>query len=258
MAKQNLIFRILFLSDFLYFIAQAIEHFIIKNADIVIALMPYLGSVAKRKGAKKVIIIPNGVDFKLIKKYSIYSKEELRRKLKIPLNKKVLLVASRLVPLKRVDMAIRALKKIKEERDDIVLYILGDGPERPRLEKLVDKLGLSSNVYFMGCVSHEDVLKYMLSADLLIHTSVIEGHSKTIIEAMACKCPIIASNTTGIKDILRNDIAILFDDEEDLANKIKYALNSQDILKRLSSKAYIEAERRYDLNECEKKNRVVI
>jgi len=72
LAKQNLIFRILFLSDFLYFIAQAIEHFIIKNADIVIALMPYLGSVAKRKGAKKVIIIPNGVDFKLIKKYSIY------------------------------------------------------------------------------------------------------------------------------------------------------------------------------------------
>lgn len=242
------------------FFAEMIEYLVLKYSKVIIALTAHLAYVAKRKGAKRIIIIPNGVDLNFLKRYSHIPKKRLRNTLGIENNKKVLIYVGRLVPIKRVDFIIHAFAKVHKQFQDCVLYILGDGPERKKLENLSKSLGVNSSVHFMGYVSNEVVIKFLLCSDLFINASLIEGHPKAVIEAMACKCPIIASNVTGNNDVLQNNkTALLFThDVDELTEKIMDLLNHPNKSRKLSKNAYNEVLKKYDLKVVEEKNRCLI
>jgi glycosyltransferase involved in cell wall biosynthesis len=112
----------------------------------------------------------------------------------------VVLGAGRLAPEKDFPTLIRAFDELREERD-ARLVITGAGPERDRLEALVEELGLSDVVEFAGFV--DNVYQYMANADVFVLSSRNEGFGMVIAEALACATPVVSTDCpSGPAEIL--------------------------------------------------------
>lgn len=97
----------------------------------------------------------------------------------------VLLCVSRLVPEKRVDKAIEVYAMVRRECPGARLNVVGDGPDRPKLESLARRLGVEQGVRFEGMVAHEDMGRHFSQADIFLLLSKWEGTSIALLEAMA-------------------------------------------------------------------------
>jgi glycosyltransferase involved in cell wall biosynthesis len=103
----------------------------------------------------------------------------------------IVVSCGRLVPVKNLPLLLRAIADIRERRP-AHLVILGDGPERLRLEKLAGHLRVSEQVRFLGF--QRNPFKYMAASTVLVLSSDCEGFGLVIPEAMACGTPVIASD----------------------------------------------------------------
>lgn len=121
--------------------------------------------------------------------------------LPVPLNTPVKAVTvGRLIPLKRVDGLLKALKEVP----DLGLVVVGDGPERPRLEQLARDLGVSNRVYFAGQRSRRETLSLMAACDLFVLNSTHEGLPHVVLEAMALGLPVVATAVGGTPEVVRD------------------------------------------------------
>ena len=108
------------------------------------------------------------------------------------------LTVGNLVPLKGHDMAIKALSDIPT----LHLWIVGDGPERGRLEALAGSLGVAERVTFLGAVPHERMSEVYSAASILILASEREGWPNVLLEAMACGARVVATNVSDVPQIV--------------------------------------------------------
>jgi len=123
------------------------------------------------------------------------------RPLPVPLATPIKAVTvGRLVPWKRVDGILEAVARVP----DLGLVIIGDGPERPRLERLAQSLGLSGRVYFAGARSREETLGLMAACHLFVLNSTYEGLPHVVLEAMALGLPVVATAVGGIPEVVRD------------------------------------------------------
>lgn len=110
----------------------------------------------------------------------------------------VILVVAHLIPQKGVDVAIRALKELP---DRVVLWVVGDGPERLALQRTAESLGVHERTSFCGLQA--DVSPFMQAADCLACPSLWEeAAGLVILEAMACGLPVIGSSVGGIPEFI--------------------------------------------------------
>lgn len=114
----------------------------------------------------------------------------------------IILVASRLTSEKNIPLALNVFKEITRRYQKIGLVIVGSGPERSRLENLVEDLNLGHSVVFEEWQS--DLASYYKTAHMLLLTSNFEGYGLTIVEAIAAGCPVVSTDV-GIADILLQD-----------------------------------------------------
>jgi glycosyltransferase involved in cell wall biosynthesis len=112
----------------------------------------------------------------------------------------VLVCVSRLHPEKGLPFLLEALSAITLSGRNVVLRIAGTGPERASLEKLATKLGLGGRVRFLGW--RTDVLCLLAAADLVVHPSLQEALPSAVIEALALSKPVVATDVSGVPDIL--------------------------------------------------------
>lgn len=113
----------------------------------------------------------------------------------------VILVVAHLIPQKGVDVAIRALKELP---DRVVLWVIGDGPERLALQRAAESLGVHKRTRFCGLQT--DVSPFMQTADCLVCPSLWEeAAGLVILEAMACGLPVIGSSVGGIPEFITPD-----------------------------------------------------
>jgi len=181
----------------------------------------------------KIEIIYNGIDGS---HGQASSKQETRKQLGIEEDAFVLGTVARLDPIKNHDMMIRVLKTIREKHPEVYLIIVGDGPERRRLERLVADLGLSSFVIFTGF--REDTDLFYSVMDLFMLTSFSEGTAMTLLEAMACSLPCIVTNVGGNPEIVedqRTGFIIPVNDEKALSDKISILMNDNVLRKQIGS-----------------------
>ncbi len=125
----------------------------------------------------------------------------------------VLLYVGSEEPRKNLGVVLEALSIIRKEIPDIVLLKVGSpgmGESRKPITQLITKHQIEERVFFTGDVSEEMLAKYYNAADLFVFPSFYEGFGLPIIEAMACGCPVIASNTTSIPEVV-GDAGILVD-----------------------------------------------
>ncbi len=148
----------------------------------------------------------------------------------------VALTVAYLIPDKGVHVAVRALAALPE---DVVLWIVGDGPQRANLEALAGDLKLGQRVRFLG--AHHNVVPFMQAADCFLCPSIWnEGAGNANFEAMACGLPDIASRVGGIPEFVedgRNGFLFPVGDDRALAEQIRRLHDDPELRHRMSQAA---------------------
>ncbi len=140
----------------------------------------------ERIGVRKEIeVIPNGINFGEIELIKASEEES------------DIIFAGRLIEEKNVDILIKAVELVREEDPDVKCVIIGDGPERGKLEKLVYDLKLENNIEFKGFLeNYDDVISYMKLSKVFVLPSTREGFGIVALEANACGLPVVTVNHT--------------------------------------------------------------
>ena len=176
-------------------------------------------------------VIHNFIDFERFKK----SDKDHFRKAIAPNGEKILVHTSNFRKVKRVDDVIYIFKKVHEKIPSKLLLI-GDGPERRKMEDLCRKIGLCDEIRFLG---KQDAVEELLAvSDLFLMPSGSESFGLAALEAMACEVPVISSNVGGLPELNINGVtgflsklgnvdemaknAITLLENEDLLNKFRH------------------------------------
>lgn len=115
------------------------------------------------------------------------------------------LTVSRLVPIKRIEMQLHALKDLLPSFPQLVLHIVGDGPEEAKLTKIVKELDIKAHVVFHGYQTGYMLGLYYIECDCLLLTSDYEGWGMVIIEAASAGMPIIMTNVGCAEELIINE-----------------------------------------------------
>jgi glycosyltransferase involved in cell wall biosynthesis len=103
-----------------------------------------------------------------------------------------ILAAGSLIPLKQYDVFVEVIAEIKKLIPGIKAMLIGKGPEKDRLEKLIVQLGLQSNITLIGELSYAGVIERMQRAKVFLHPSSYEGFGVVSIEALYARCHVIS------------------------------------------------------------------
>jgi glycosyltransferase involved in cell wall biosynthesis len=170
-------------------LASPVLHLVWKNAASVVANSEGLRRLAHAFDSRfDIPIIPNGVD---LESYTIVDHDWSHPRL---------LSAGRIVHQKGLDLAMRALGRLKEFPWE--WHIAGDGPQMRELQSLAKQLGIEDRVFFLGWQSREGLLACYQQANVFLFPSRHEGMPNAVLEAMASGLPVIASCIAGNEDLV--------------------------------------------------------
>jgi len=151
----------------------------------------------------RVEVIYNGID------HGPYSSDQedlcsfrdaFRKQLGLNAHAVVVMQVARLDPIKDHFLAIHAVSKLLDKGNDIHLVIVGDGPERSRIESEIVKVGVQNKVHMLGL--RRDVPTLLKCSDIALLTSLSEGIPLTLIEGMACGLPCVSTDVGGVREIV--------------------------------------------------------
>jgi glycosyltransferase involved in cell wall biosynthesis len=191
----------------------------------------------KIKKSENAVVIPNGIDFSYIREINP-SKE-----------KSDIIFAGRLIKEKNIDILIKSVHLAREESPNIKCFIIGDGPERAKLEKMVDELDIQNNIIFKGFIeNYGDLISYMKSSKVFLLPSSREGFGIVVIEANACGLPVIVINhkMNAAVDLIENGENGFISEQSESAiskNMIKCIKEKKEM-----EETCIESSKEYDWN----------
>jgi len=204
----------------------------------------------------KITILPIFTDILKVSNTSV--KTHLHQK--YPQFDFIILMASRLVPEKNIGMAIDAFKVVLKQNPKAGLLIVGDGPEKEKLKskvfqtqafqmtgvesfKLSGGVGpdLSKNIIFENAVDFDILISYYKSADLFLLTSNYEGYGRTIVEALAARCPVLMTGVGVAGEYVKNGyngFIIQPKDRKNLEKTLRIILKNPNILSNFKENGY--------------------
>lgn len=178
---------------------------VMKHADIVISNSNYIKSLAISLGVKREIKVVNlGANTNLF--YPKPKNTNILRKHNVPIDAKILLTVSSLIPLKGNERVIRIMQNIHKKHNDTYYLIVGEGQYKKHLIQLADSLGVNDKVIFCGEVPHNEVNEYMNLCDIFIMPNKQEGFGIVFLEANACRKPVIGGNSGGVPEAIVNGV----------------------------------------------------
>lgn len=197
----------------------------------------------------KITLIHNGIEKIEFKKKDEARKELLEKTSKPPFenNTKWFGTIAELHKNKGLEYAIAGVSKIQSP---FVFFILGGGEERKNLENLIEKYNLQEKVFLLGFVEHGS--QYLKAFDLFLLTSIKEGLPFALLEAGLAGLPVIASNITGIPDIVENGeggILVTRGREGEITRAIEFLLDNPDKQKSFAEHLKNRVEKEFSLKQ---------
>lgn len=195
----------------------------------------------------KVELVPNGVPTD--RGDDLPPPEMVRRSLGIPADAMVVGTVGRLVEVKRQDLLIRAVGRLRVRLPGVRLLLVGDGPERPRLEALAAGLGLSDRVHFAGYQPCPE--QFLRAMDVFCLSSRSEGFPVSLLEAWAAERPVVCTAVGGIPNILTDCITgrlVPSGDEAALTDALADVLDDPAVAAGLGRAGRAEVATRYSLD----------
>jgi glycosyltransferase involved in cell wall biosynthesis len=172
------------------------------NIDHWLSTSRYNAAQVEARYGRKVQVVHNGVDVDLFKPRA--RAVDLRRRLGLPGNARVLASVGRLVGWKGLRVILEALPQLPQE---VHYMVVGEGPDEPRLREHAAQLGLAGRVHFCGRIVHDELPQVLAQADLLVQPSLgEESFGITLVEAMACALPVLASRQGGMTEIVLSGV----------------------------------------------------
>jgi len=152
---------------------------------------------------KKIFVVHNGVE----PPPNIPSKKEARKILGFPEDKVIILAVGRHIPQKRLDLLVEAIRRLDRNiRDNILVLIVGHGPETPFLINLTKNYKLTGTIRFPGAVPHEKIWLYYSASDIFVLTSDKESAPMVLLEAASMGNAIVTSRTGDYALMMRNRV----------------------------------------------------
>ncbi len=213
----------------------------LEKYDVVVAICDEMKEELQKTYkniSNKIVRIYNPFNFKRILNLS-ENKEELTEKELELIKDKYIVAVSRLdTKQKDYNTLIKGFKMAKEEGIEEKLYIVGDGPDRKKIEKLIEQNGLESEILLIGRKKNPYV--WMKNSEFYVHSSNYEGLPTVLIEAMICGKIVISSNCpTGPFEILKGgECGILFEigKEKELSKALIKLLKNKTLINNYSKK----------------------
>lgn len=168
------------------FVAKTIEWLAARLPDRIVAVSEHTKTALVGHGVSpdEIEVVHNGINLAEIQSVSISAK------------KSDVIFVGRLIKEKNVDLLLQVIKRLKQRLPGIKCLIIGDGPERERLEQLNCQLGLEENIEFLGALdNHADVYSYMKASKIFVLLSEREGFGIVVPEANACGLPVVVAQT---------------------------------------------------------------
>jgi len=196
---------------------------------------------------EKFSVIPLGLDLSAFA--SVDSRPaELRAEMGITDDRVVLGFVGRIVPIKRVDLLLRAFARAHAGGAPVHLALVGDGETRPEFQRMAGELGVASAVSFLGY--RRDLPEVAAAADVAILSSDNEGTPVWLIESAAAGRPAIATNVGGTAEVVTPETGILAppDDEEALAEAITRLAGNPELRRGMGVRAREHVLARYSVD----------
>jgi glycosyltransferase involved in cell wall biosynthesis len=192
--------------------------------------VPVFVSNKNLEDAKKLKLVKDGVViYNGIPEPEFLEKEIARKffeeKIKIDLKDKFLIGSiGRLDYSKNYEFLIKVFPEILKIKPEAIAIIVGEGPERKKLENLIEKSNLKEKIFLIGEL--KDASKYSKAFDLFVLPSRYEGLSITLIEVLFAQIPILAADVGGNKEIVGEDAIFKFENQEKFLIKFKNLIHS--------------------------------
>lgn len=193
----------------------------LRSADVVIAPTEKTKNYLLSENiCSSVRVIPTGIDLDAFSRAG--TPEEmavLRKKLGVPSSWRLYGNVGRVAQEKNLDEVLAIHQRVRKQRDDVGLLIVGDGAGMKQLKKQIEERALSESVFLTGMVPKETVGSYYQLLDFFISASVSETQGLTYIEALANGRPVIARRDDAIAHVVQSDVnGYQYDTPDECAN----------------------------------------
>jgi len=222
----------------------AVIRTVLNRADVVFAVSEFTASLARKRGAHpgRVRRLHLGVDAELFFPDAAAMAPEI-----CTAAGPFIVTIARLVPRKGIDTAIHAVAELTRDRPELTYLVIGEGPDRARLESLVTSTGLHGRVHLLGELPAGGLRRVLRAADLFVLDSReetqardVEGFGLVLLEAQASGVPVIAARSGGMPDALREGetgLLVPQDDPHALARAMRQLLDDPRRLERMGRSA---------------------
>jgi len=214
----------------------------LKKADIIICLFPI--DIAQEQitelgiDSNKIRTLLLGVD---MAEFNPSQRDEtIRQTLGIQRSQPIVISTRILAPIYNVETLVKAIPFVLAEIPQAKFVIAGRGEQQNYLRELARGLGVSDNTQFIGWVTRNELPKYLSSADIYVSSSLSDGASNSLLEAMACElAPVVTDISANQPWINDGENGFLFPvrDYRTLASKIIYLLKNEEVRKNFSMKS---------------------
>lgn len=224
------------LNSVMFYVKKFAERMVFRNSNQIVALSSFICRFLKNKGYRNVSKIPNGVD---IEHFSNKGDEDF------------ILYAGRFDWNKNVYSLLNAFADVHKSHPDYDLYLVGEGPERAKIQSLLQKKGVQSNVKFFPWLPRTQISDLMSRCSILVLPSFFEAANPVVVmEAMASSKPVIAKANMGTVDIImQGQNGYLYTEEDELRKYLHLLLSDRELRKILGRNARKTVEQKYTFDK---------
>jgi glycosyltransferase involved in cell wall biosynthesis len=230
-----------------------------KNTSKAIAVSSVIKEILEKRTRTEFEIIYPLIPFSKTFK----SKKDLRIQYGIAENARILLMAGSLKPIKGSRFVVESFLNLEKEyleKNQLILLLAGDGEDKNSIVNSARQNGLSDFVKLTGNIPNETIHELFALSDIYIIASEFEGTSKSLLEAMCCGMPIIASNVNGINNIIKdgkNGLLFDYNNEKSFILKLKEMLENKKLSCDLGEQAKITHDTNYSFDKTVSAYKVV-
>jgi glycosyltransferase involved in cell wall biosynthesis len=230
---------------------RALERWLARSSTALVAVSPQVRDDLVALGIaprERFAVVRLGIELEKRVAAERDGRGESRRVLGIGPDRFAIGWIGRMTGVKRTQDVLRAFRRLRDRGVDACLCMIGDGPDRPAVERYAHELGIMRDTLFLGY--QEDVAPFYAAFDAMILPSINEGTPVSAIEALAAGRPVVATRVGGVPDVVRegeDGFLVEAGDVEGLADRLARLAADPELRERLGAAGRARVVPRYSV-----------
>ncbi|MHA1835058.1 MAG: glycosyltransferase family 4 protein [Candidatus Baldrarchaeia archaeon] len=238
---------------------RAMAKYSLKKADLVVldSYVQLRACIRLGCNKEKIVRLPwfDSMELEKLVKNVVVEKNKFRKKLAWNDEDPVIICTRRHEKIYNIETIIQAIPEVLKEVPNARFLFIGKGSLTEKLKLMTKKLDVKRNVRFAGFISHEKIFYYLRNSDIYVSSSLSDGTSASLLEAMTCKLACIVSDIPANREWItnmKNGLLFPTKDFKSLAEKIIDLIKQKDLAKKLGEEAFKTVRERANWNKNSK------